>query len=193
MARGFQQVMRRFAFIGPVAIGLAAIVLVVGLPSIALGDDDKRDFTAHFLGINESAPASISTDATADLRVHIDGSGDGASITYTLTYSGLRADATQSHIHFGLTKQNGGVMVFLCSNLGNGPAGTPACPARTGTVSRTLTAADVVGPAGQGIAPHEMGRVVRAIQDGAAYGNVHSTQFPTGETRGQLSHDQGRH
>jgi hypothetical protein len=184
--------MRRFAFIGPAAIGLAAIVIVIGLPSIALGDDDNRDFTAHFLGINESAPASISTDATADLRVHINGSGDSASITYTLSYSGLRADATQSHIHFGLSKQNGGVMVFLCSNLGNAPAGTPACPARAGTVSRTLTSADVVGPAGQGIAQGDMGRVVRAIQDGAAYGNVHSMQFPSGETRGQLSRNDGK-
>jgi hypothetical protein len=179
--------MRGLAFIGPAAIGLAAIVLVIGLPSIALGDDDRRDFTAHFLGINKSVPASISTDATADLRVHINGSGDTATITYTLTYSGLRADATQSHIHFGLSKQNGGVMVFLCTNLGNAPVGTPACPARSGTVSRSLTSGDVVGPAGQGIAAGEMARVVRAIQDGAAYGNVHSTQFPSGETRGQLS------
>ncbi|MBV9545378.1 MAG: hypothetical protein JOY61_13490, partial [Chloroflexi bacterium] len=52
--------------------------------------------------------------------------------------------------------------------------------------------ADVVGPAAQGIAPGEMARVIRAIQDGAAYGNVHSTMFPAGETRGQLTPEDRR-
>jgi CHRD domain len=183
------RVLRRFAFIGPAAIGVAALVLVVGLPSVALGDD-RRDFTAHFLGVNETP--SISTDATADLRVRINGSGDDDSITYTLTFSGLRAPVTQAHIHFGQTKVAGGIMVFLCgTSTSPGPAGTPTCP-QSGTVSRTLTAADVVGPAGQGIAPGEMARVIRAIRDGAAYGNVHSTMFPSGETRGQLTADDRR-
>ena len=49
-----------------------------------------------------------------------------------------------------------------------------------------LTAADVVGPANQGIAAGQMARVIDAIRAGAAYGNVHSTMFPGGETRGQL-------
>jgi len=49
-----------------------------------------------------------------------------------------------------------------------------------------LPAAVVTGPTGQGIAVGEMARVVKAIRDGAAYGNVHSTMFPAGETRGQL-------
>jgi hypothetical protein len=51
-----------------------------------------------------------------------------------------------------------------------------------------LTAADVIGPAAQGIASGQMGRVVQAIREGASYGNVHSTMFPAGEIRGQLVH-----
>jgi hypothetical protein len=35
---------------------------------------------------------------------------------------------TQAHIHFGPGRVNGGIMVFLCSNLGNGPEGTQPCP-----------------------------------------------------------------
>ncbi|MFD1827627.1 MULTISPECIES: hypothetical protein [Mumia] len=42
--------------------------------------------------------------------------------------------------------------MFLCTNLGNGPAGTQTCP-QEGTVTGTIVAADVVGPASQGIAP----------------------------------------
>jgi hypothetical protein len=77
-------------------------------------------------------------------------------------------------------------MFFLCGTAtATGPAGTPTCP-QSGSVTRTVGAADVVGPSGQGIAAGEMGRVVKAIREGAAYGNVHSKMFPAGETRGQL-------
>ena len=164
-------------------IALAAILL--GLPtSVAFGDDDRREFRARFLGVNETP--SVSTEATASLSVRINGSGDTATIDYTLTFSGLRAGVTQAHIHFGQARVLGGIMVFLCGTATNpGPAGTPTCP-QSGTVSRTLTAADVVGPANQGIAAGQMGRVIDAIRAGAAYGNVHSTMFPGGETRGQL-------
>ena len=56
----------------------------------------------------------------------------------------------------------GGVAVFLC-----GGGGKPACPA-SGTVTGTIVAADVVGPAGQGITANEFAEVVRAIRHGAA-------------------------
>jgi hypothetical protein len=73
-----------------------------------------------------------------------------------------------------------------------GPTGTPTCP-QSGTVARTVSAGDILNvnnPAdglSQGIAAGEMGRVVKAIGAGAAYGNVHSAMFPKGETRGQLA------
>jgi hypothetical protein len=174
------QLLKRLVLFAPL---LALLAIILGLPSVALGQDDNRSFSARFLGVNETP--SISTDATASLRLTINGSGDSATISYTLTYSGLRAPVTQAHIHFAQARVMGGIMVFLCTNLGNGPAGTPACP-QSGTVSRTLTAADVVGPVPQGIAAGQMGRVVNAIRAGAAYGNVHSTMFPAGEIRGQL-------
>ena len=53
----------------------------------------------------------------------------------------------------------------------------------------TITPADVIGPAGQGIAPGEFAEVVRAIRNGAVYANVHSTLRPGGEIRGQLRGD----
>jgi hypothetical protein len=170
-----------------VALALGLVAMVAALPSLALGNDEQRDFHAHFVGINETP--SISTDATASLKLHINGSGDTATIAYTLTFSGLRAPVTQSHVHFGLSREAGGIMFFLCGTaVSPGPSGTPTCP-QSGTVTRTVSAADVIGPSGQGIATGEMARVVKAIQDGAAYGNVHSTMFPAGETRGQLVSD----
>jgi len=47
-------------------------------------------------------------------------------------------------------------------------------------------AANVIGPAGQGIAPGEFSKVLEAIRSGVTYVNVHSVQFPPGEIRGQV-------
>jgi hypothetical protein len=56
----------------------------------------------------------------------------------------------------------------------------------SGDVMGTITAAQVVGPAGQGIAAGEFEELVRAIKTGVTYANVHSTKFPGGEIRGQI-------
>ena len=73
------------------------------------------------------------------------------TITYKLTYSGLEGTVTQAHVHFGKRAVNGGIAFFLCGTAAApGPAGTPTCPA-DGTVIRTVTAADILGPTTQGI------------------------------------------
>ncbi len=76
--------------------------------------------------------------------------------------------------------------MFMCSNLGNGPAGTPACPASPATISGTFRATDVIGPTAQGISAGEFDELKAAIAASAAYANVHSTQFSGGEIRGQI-------
>jgi hypothetical protein len=77
--------------------------------------------------------------------------------------------------------------VFLCSNLGNGPAGTASCPGTTsGEVTGTITAAQVIGPVPQGITAGEFDELLEAIRAGVAYVNVHTSTFPAGEIRGQL-------
>ena len=77
-------------------------------------------------------------------------------------------------------------MVFLC-----GGDGKPACTqATSGMASGTITAADIVGPAAQGIPPAPNGSfadVIRAIRTHNAYANLHTTMFPGGEVRGEVS------
>jgi hypothetical protein len=172
-----------------VVLGTALVVVAAGasLGTVAAADDGApRAGTAlseRLTGYQED-PAPVSTTGTGRFRASID-EGRGR-ISYRLTFSRLEADAAQAHIHFGGRAQSGGVSVFLCSNLGNGPVGTPACPARGGTVSGTIRAGDVIGPAVQGIAPGEFGELVDAIRAGKTYVNVHSTSYPAGEIRAQL-------
>jgi hypothetical protein len=137
----------------------------------------------------EEVPA-VSTTGHGSFRATL--SRDGGAIEFELRYTGLGGAVAQSHLHLGQRGVNGGIAIFLCSNLGNGPAGTPTCPPPPAVVSGTLTADDVIGPSTQGVAPGELGEVLRAIRRGAVYVNVHSDLFPGGEIRGQLRLDQRR-
>jgi hypothetical protein len=133
----------------------------------------------------------ISTDASGELRARIN--NDENQVEFELTYSDLEADATQAHIHVGQPGVNGGISVWLCSNLASPP--TPAgfnrpCPLRAGTVTGTFGPTDVVGPTAQGIAAGEFDELIRAIRERRTYANVHSTLFPGGEIRSQI--DPGR-
>lgn len=111
---------------------------------------------------------------------------DGASIDYELSYSGFVTPVREAHIHFAKRRVNGGVMVFLCSNLPSAPPDTPACPEFDGTVTGTLVPASVVGPVDQGIAPGEFDEVLAAIRARAGYVNIHTEQYPAGEIRNQV-------
>jgi hypothetical protein len=108
------------------------------------------------------------------------------TITFKLTYSGLSAPVTQSHIHFGKRHVPGGVMVFFCTNNNNGPAGTQPCPQGTATVTGTITGASVVGPVAQHVTAGDFDALVAALDSDTAYGNIHTTNFPAGEIRGQI-------
>jgi len=92
----------------------------------------------------------------------------------------------QSHVHFGQMSVNGGISFFLCSNLGNGPAGTQACPVGPAELTGVITPDLVIGPTATGIEPGAMAEIVAAIRNGTAYANVHSAKWPGGEIRGQL-------
>jgi hypothetical protein len=140
----------------------------------------------------QEVPA-VSTPARGELRATV--YRDNSAVLYELSYSGLEGTATQAHIHFGQHSVNGGVAVWLCSNLASPPtpAGVQPCPAQAGTVSGTITPAHVVGPAGQGIAPGEFAEFLEALRDGLTYVNVHSTLVPSGEIRSQIAHGRSRH
>lgn len=107
-------------------------------------------------------------------------------LNYSLFYQGLQTPVQQAHIHMAQPGVNGSVVLFLCTNLGNGPEGTPACPEDGGTVQGTLTSADVTAVTGQGIGEGDFAKVIKAIREGNAYANVHTDDFPPGEIRGNI-------
>lgn len=170
------------AITGALAIGLVAV-------AVAKDGDPTKKFDSTLSSFQE-VPA-LATPGHGKFQAQID--KQAGEIRWQLTFGDLDSDATQSHLHFENRTNSGPVVVFLCSNLGNGPAGTQACPAGGGTISGTIRAADVLGQAGGaavGIASGDFDDLVRAIRAGAVYVNVHSTTRPAGEVRGQLG---GKH
>ncbi|MFC7496293.1 MULTISPECIES: CHRD domain-containing protein [unclassified Nocardioides] len=175
---------RQVLRIGLAAAGAAAVAAttVIAAQGDQGRDHDTRRVSAFLDGYSET-PLALSTPGEGFFRASVDQARQ--EIRYRLSFGGVPTAVTQAHIHFGSPSQSGGVSVFLCTNLGNGPVGTQACPA-AGTITGTIVPADVIGPAGQGIAAGEFRELVDAIEAGAAYVNVHSTQFAGGEIRGQL-------
>jgi len=148
--------------------------------SAVLAQNVKGVATAHLRSYDE-VPA-LSTPGSGDFVATINASG--TEMNYQLRYSHLQGKVTQSHLHFGQKSVNGAIMIFLCSNLGNGPAGTQACPDE-GTITGVIHAADVTGNT-QGIAPGELFEIIQGLRGGVVYANVHSDLFPGGEIRGQV-------
>jgi hypothetical protein len=179
--------MRRKGFLAALVAGIAAL----GIAAFALaGGPGFNHLSANLIGYQEVP--SVSTAGSAEFTADV--SNDGNSIAYELTYSGMESDVTQSHIHFGQRSVNGGISVFLCSNLGNGPAGTQACPLRAGTIRGTITAADVspnipatAAARTQGIGTGEWDEFLRAVDAGKTYANLHTVNLPGGEIRAQLN------
>ena len=169
------------------ALAVLALVGASAASAQGFGEDEDGRARTRLIGYEE-VPA-ISTEGGGTFRARM--VGDDA-FTFRLSYEDLSSHVQQAHIHFGQKRVNGGVAVFLCSNLGNGPAGTAACP-DSGEVTGTITAAQVVGPTAQGISAGEFDEVLDAIRAGVAYVNVHSDTFPSGEIRGQLGSRRHHH
>lgn len=166
------------------ALTAAAVVFAQKLSSI------KEVLTGF-----EEVP-SISTVANGEFRATIN--KDETQISYRLSYTGLEGNIQQAHIHFGQKGVNGGISVWLCSNLPSPPTPasppfppTQACLSSPATITGVITPNHVAGPTGQGIAPGEFAELVRAIRAGKTYVNIHTDKFPGGEVRSQINNGDG--
>lgn len=168
----------------PIALaGAAFFTLVSGATVYAQGRAHQNLLRAALGPLNQVPAVLAQSSGTFEAQINSDG-----SITFSLSYANMTSAVTQAHIHFGASRTNGGVMVFLCGGS------KPACPT-SGTVTGTLTAADVSTlPSGntdsvipQGIQTSDLNAMLEAIRTGNTYINVHTANFPGGEIRGQVA------
>jgi CHRD domain len=162
-----------------------AVIALASATTIILAQGFKK-ISEFLTGFEEVPSVSTVASGTFDARI----SNDDSQIDWELSYSDLEGAVQQAHIHFGQKGVNGGISIWLCGNPNPPtivpPAGTQTCPPPPATISGTATAANVVGPAGQGIAAGEFAELIRAMRAGKTYANVHSSKFPGGEIRSQI-------
>ena len=160
------------------SLALVVVGSMLAVDRRARADNDSNALHARLGGYDETP--SVSSTGSGEFRSRI--SRDETAIDYELAYEDLEGNTILfAHIHLGQRHIAGGVAAFLC-----GGGGKPACPPSPGRVRGRITAADVVGPAGQGLAAGELDELIRAMRSGAAYANVHTDKHPSGEIRGQI-------
>jgi len=134
------------------------------------------NFSAHLTGGQEVPPANTRAQGQANFWL----SRDGTELRFRVNVANIE-NVTMAHIHLAPAGVNGPVVAWLY------PAGPPAqlIPGRShGPLAEgVLTAANLVGPLAGSMTLEDL---VDALRSGNAYVNVHTSQFPGGEVRGQI-------
>jgi hypothetical protein len=156
------------------ALGLA---LVSGLLSTGCNDatEGQEFFQADLNGSNE-VPARA-TDASGVCAFVV--SGD--RVNFSITTRALSAPVVGAHIHLGPAGANGPVRVgFISPNLAGTNTQTPfAAPDGGILIENSFGGSDVSG----GLT---LADIVSAMRTGDVYCNIHTSNFPGGEIRGQI-------
>jgi hypothetical protein len=131
-----------------------------GCPSATLtADQGGRQLTATLTGAAEvPGPGDADGSGTASVRLRL---GQG-QICFRLTAAGITLPAAAAHIHVGLPTEAGPIVVPLV------PPDATGVSSGCVNVARTLVRAILTNPSGY-------------------YVNVHTSDFPAGAIRGQLS------
>ena len=163
-------------------IGFWAITaLAVSILAASAAPSHAERFSASLSGDNEVPPINSPGTGNFQMTIRPD------AINFSLSFADLSSPLSVAHLHFAPSKVAGGVMIFLC-----GGGNQPACPATTsGNITGTITAANVTGPTGQGIAVGDLDSALEAVRDGLSYANMHTTNFPGGEIRGNVQRGGG--
>jgi CHRD domain len=156
-----------------IKIILATIAAIVALGSMTtLGFNNsalgQQAFTATLTGDDENP--SVDTNATGLATFQTNGN----TMNYQISVEDLN-NVTAAHIHRGDMDHNGKVVVSLYNNMSKGP--------KSGLLSQgTISASNLKGP----LAGHPLSDLIDIMDNGTAYVNAHTKDFPVGEIRGQV-------
>jgi aldose sugar dehydrogenase len=131
------------------------------------------EFGALLSGSQELPPTTNQARAVAEFQLK-----DNNRIEFELRAAGPIENATAAHIHLGARGQNGPIVAFLY-----GPTGGQNFSAGDRIARGTLRETNVI--ARPGFEP-TLANLVERMRQGRAYVNLHTTNHPGGEIRGQI-------
>ena len=132
------------------------------------------EFAADLVGGQEVPP--VMTDAGAAVRLTLNAAG---TLDFELRATGPIQQALFAHIHLGARGQNGPIVAFLYEGSG-GQNFQPGDLIASGTLS---DASVITRP---GFTP-SISNLVERMRQGRTYANLHTTNHPGGEVRGQIT------
>lgn len=152
-------------------IKLLLLALLSVLLTVSAGFAAEKSYHAKLNG-SDVVP-SVMTKAKGDAKFIL--SGDGKELSFQLSVKRIE-NATAAHIHRGMKGKNGPPIV----NLFNGPKKEGKY---NGNLSKgTIAAKDLTGD----LSGKSLEDLLKLIQAGEAYVNVHTDGNPNGEIRGQI-------
>jgi CHRD domain len=156
------------------ALALAALVSVSSDSLVTLSyAQGEQKFTAKMTGKDEVPPHDTKATGTAEFTL----TADGKTMSYKVNVMNIDK-VTMAHIHQGKVGENGPPVVWLFNSSSN-----PTGPMNGKLSEGKITSNDLVGP----LKGKQISDLVKLINDGNAYANVHTQQNPKGEIRGQIS------
>ena len=147
---------------------ISIIGSVLGINYVQQQALGQEAFTAELSGENELPP--VNTDANGTITIQ----GSNQSLNYQLELSDM-TNVTAAHIHFGNDDENGKIVVPLLQS--NSPSGL-----EVETLGGNFTDEAVQGP----LTGLPLEQLIGFMGNGSTYVNVHSSEFPLGEIRGQI-------
>ena len=134
------------------------LALVVSALGIAASSGKTYKVSAKLTpGADVPKPSGAANAKGSFLGKYVENS-TGAKLTWTLSFSGTTGAAMAAHIHMGKPGVSGPVIVPLCGPCTSGKSGSAR-------ISKA---------------------VIKALEAGKAYVNVHTAKNPAGEIRGQV-------
>ena len=161
---------------GRKALALASAgALCAGLGLISTGCDKGTDgmevFEATLSPANEVPVRSTAANGRVQYIF------DGTTVTYTIEVDDI-VNVVAAHIHSGAAGVNGPIRVFFFGGGSPNPGGPVTFTDKGILVQGTFTAANVTGVS--------FSELLNQMRNGQCYTNVHTSQFPGGEMRGQI-------
>src|SRR6266516_5313911 len=162
--------------------GMFPFVVAISLLAIAASGFDvvasntafaqQQHFTAKLSGNNEVPPLTSKSSGVATFDLN----AAGTQMKYTLNVTDID-HVIAAHIHKGKSTENGPIVVnlFIPSKATGKVSGTLA--------QSSINSTSLIGP----LQGKQMPDLINLIKTGQAYVNVHTTQNPPGEVRGQVS------
>ena len=156
-----------------IAAGVIGAVLIATI-AVSCDDDDVTGVGADIYVANLSAanerPVGASTATGTGVVTFVD---NGTSIDWTMNLTNVTA-VTQSHIH-GPAGVDANASVIINLFIPNGP---------TGTVNGVVSAGSITNANNANVSLDSLRTL---FNNGNAYANVHTSAFPPGAIRGQIT------